>query len=408
VLRRPRAHVRTIQGVLLLTLGVLASTPMAAHAQAAAPASSGFPDGAEPAVPSEAAEPARPADRPFPFSLRWGPERLGLIRYNRVEGLSLGGRAAALPLGLGSPLRAALTVRLGWSGPVPSGRLDVERVTLRRSVGLAIYSEVTAADPASDPLGPLASVLALVAGRDDGDYYRRSGGALWWGSPPGSPARFRVGAHTARHEALSTATRLALPRVWDDSWHYRPNMTADEGWEHGLEASLAVALGKDPRRLQGRVELSGLAATGASEFTRGAAVARMVVPLPGGFRMDLEGSGGGSTGVVSEQRLWALGGPATVRGYPPRARVGGCFWRLRAEWARTVSFADFVAFSDVGNANPCGGEPAAGGAGLVAGDDPLASLGGGVFLLDRVIRISAGWSLDGRSSRIDVVLVGAG
>ena len=338
-----------------------------------------------------------PATTPWWF--RWGLQRPDLVRFNRVEELSIGARAAVRPELLGRPLSVTATARLGTGDLHPNVRLEAERNTLRRSTLLAAYHELAATDERARHLGLGNSLMAALGGRDDGDYYRRSGLALAWSSPPTARAAYRVSIHSEYHRAAMIETRIALPRLWnEDAWRFRPNVAAEEGWEHGLRATLTPSWGTDPERFQAGLELTGMVTFGDLEQRLASLTGRMALPLPGDWRVGLAAGGGVAADGVSPQRSFAVGGPGNLRGYDPRALVGPCAFHTRAEVQRRFAFGGLAAFSDAAWAGTCADlDPS----------DALRSLGVGLSLVDGLIRFDVARALDGgRGIRLDLYLDG--
>ncbi|MEX2465868.1 MAG: hypothetical protein WD995_03095 [Gemmatimonadota bacterium] len=335
----------------------------------------------------------------MPRWFRWGFQRPDLVRYNRVEEFSVGARGAVLPELFGRPLSLTGTLRVGTGDRHPNIRLDAERTTLRRTVSLSAYHELAGTDEGARHLGLGNSLLAALAGRDDGDYYRRSGAALIWTPAPATRQWYRVSVHSEYHEAVAGRTRLALPRVWkDDGWAFRPNLTAEEGWEHALGIHLSPSWGTDPARTHAGLEATGMVSFGDLEHAIASLTGRFVLPLPGDLRMGLLAGGGVATSDVSPQRALSVGGPRTLRGYAPRTLVGPCQARTRVEVQRAFSFGGISVFSDAAWAGACD---------ALTPSAAMRSAGLGLSLVDGLLRFDLARGFDGpASTRLDVYLDG--
>ncbi|HUE95802.1 MAG TPA: hypothetical protein VMN39_04055 [Longimicrobiaceae bacterium] len=312
----------------------------------------------------------------------------GLLRYNRVEGLSAGGRAH-VDYG---PLDASATIRVGSADRDPSGRLEggVEWDPVR--VRLAAYRELLPMDPGERPFSLGASLSSLLFGNDDGDYLRALGAEL-----RGEPSR-RLSAwyewrlYAQQERPAMKRTDFSVPHLFDPAAVFPANEPADEATQIGGGLRLRRDIGNDPLgfRLAGEVGLD--AATGTFRYARPSVTVRSGFPLPGAFVAILEGAAGASFGEMGVQHLWRLGGPTSLRGYESGELRGEAFWRGRAEVGTRFPGARLVLFSDVGWAGPVDAfEPS----------PLLHSAGAGVSLLDgffrldlaRALKAPTGWRL---------------
>lgn len=341
--------------------------------------------------------PAPPVQR-MPATLRWGLQRPDLVRYNRVEGLSLGVRGQIRPQTPVGPLSVTATGRLGVADLDPDLRVDATHETLRRRFTWSVYHELAAVDEDARHLGPGNSLTALFFGRDDGDYYRRSGTSIEWTPPAADRRSWRVRGYAEYHEAAETNTDFALGHLGSSSWDFRDNLEAAEGWELGGVATLAPWWGTDPRSPQAGLELELRGAGGDWSYARASLVGRTALPLTERYRIGLAAGAGTSWGDPPPQRLWLMGGAATLRGYGPRARTGTSFGRGRAELARLFSFGAVSLFTDAAWA----GERNA-----IRWDDALLSAGVGLSIVDGLIRMDAAWGLrDPKDFRLELYLDG--
>jgi hypothetical protein len=335
----------------------------------------------------------------MPRTFRWGIQRPDLIRYNRVEGLSIGARGQIRPHTFVGPLSITVTGRLGSADLEPDVALDVSRETLRRRISAQAYHGLATLEPEARHLGLGNSLMALLFGRDDGDYYRRSGGALEWTPPSTGRRSYRLRGYAEYHRPVDVDTDFALFQFWKDDWAFRPNLQADEGWEYGGLLEITPWWGSDPRLAQGGLSMTLRGATGMTEFVRGSLVGTLVLPMPSELRLAIEAGVGTTAGSPSVQRLWYVGGPRTLRGYAPRAMGGADMVRGKLELARTFSFGAVSLFSDYG----------------WAGDldtyhvrDGFHSVGAGLSILDGLIRLDAAYGLEAPGEfRIDLYLDGA-
>ena len=322
-------------------------------------------------------------------SLQLGPGGTGLIRYNRVEALSVGAR---LGLDFGR-LTADLTARVGTGDWWPNLELGLGHETPDVAVRLAGYRRLAAANPDARPLGIGNSLGALVLGRDDGVYYYSWGGELLL-HPVATAARsYEWRLFTEWQRPADQETDLSLPHLLRKRHLFRPNITADAAREFGASLVLRGAHGVSTRGVTIGAELSMAANLGTYDFARTSLTTRLTAPLPHRLLGALELAAGATGGPAPAQSLWYLGGPATLRGYPGAVIAGPDFWRARVEIANASPGVRLAAFGDAGWAGV--------GTSFTTGR-PLCAVGMGASFLDGILRVDLaralvtpkGWRMD--------------
>ena len=324
---------------------------------------------------------------------RTGLQGFDLIRYNRVEGLSVGA-AANIDVG---PAAVDATVRLGVADLEPNFDLRLSRQTAFSRLHLAGYRRLEAVGPMPASLGFGSSLSALLFGRDDGDYYRTLGVEAGR-EPAGGSTGFgwRVFAETQRRAERNTNVSLARALGGDG---FRENIVADAAEQAGVQVRLRGVRGSDPVGWRGGAGVSLLASAGSYQFVQPTATLHGAAPLPLDLLGSLELNGGASFGDTPAQSLHYLGGGRTVRGYAGNSARGEAFWTARGELATAAPGARIVLFADAGWA----GEPDA-----LAADPLLLSAGAGVSFLDGLLRLDLARPLkdagSGRDWRLELQL----
>jgi len=335
------------------------------------------------------------------WATNWGLQRPDLVRYNRVEAVAVGGRfqlRTGSPFG---PVSLAAEPFVGVADLRPKVRLSAAWESLRRRTTLAGYHELRSAVRRSDHLDLGNSLNALLFGRDDGEYFEASGGAISWTPPSAERESWKVRLYGERHRAVSTETDFTLAHAFDGGWDFRSNIEASEHDEFGGEVELRPWWGTDPLAPQFGAELYLHGATGDLEFARASLLLRASVPfaLPAErrWRISLEAAAGEAWGEVPIQRHWFLGSSATLRGYPPSTLVGEAFVRGRAEVARVFPVVSVALFGDLGWA----GEELEG----YREAEALYSVGLGASVLDGLVRLDVARGLrDPEETRWDLYL----
>jgi hypothetical protein len=277
----------------------------------------------------------------------WTPGT-GLLRYNRVEGLSIGAR---VDWDL-TRARLDLTGRIGTADGAPRGALGVTVPTLHRSWRLTAHRSLASVDPDLRPLGVGNSLTALLFGRDDGMYYQATGAALEV-EPAGGRGGYLARVYAERQAAVRRETDFSLANVVDDRT-FRPNIEADDADQIGVAGRIELARGLDPAGVRWGAALELKAETGSYTFVRPGLTLRGSAPLPGGLLGGVEVAGGTTlspdtgTAAVPLQGLWYLGGPATLRGFDGGALAGRDLVRARIEVATELPAARLAVFSDAG------------------------------------------------------------
>jgi hypothetical protein len=327
----------------------------------------------------------------------WGPQRptvrsgLDLIRYNRVEGLSVGVQAEQV---LGAGYTARAVGRLGHADLAFNGELGLERSNGRRTAFGTVYRRLRATAPEwGNPLSFGPSVPALLYARDEGFYFRATGVEV------GDRQVRRTGNFEWRlyFEQQQTAGDSSVLDTWNlakafGGDGFRSNFDASRVSLTGLDVGWSRAFGTDPTGVRLITTIRGEGATGDVTFGRGQLEATLSRPV-GRFALSLTGSAGSSVGDAPPQRGWFLGGLRTVRGLPPGSAFGDAHWFLRHEVGTRFGAVRPVVFFDAGWA----GARESFGAGRT-----LRGAGGGLSLLDGLVRFDlarnlargGGWRAD--------------
>src|SRR5690606_14575296 len=133
----------------------------------------------------------------------------------------------------------------------------------------------------------------------------------------------------------------------------------------------------DPARAQAGLSWTGTAAAGSLGHLRTTLAGRLLLPVGTGFQLGVSAWGGAASADVPAQRAIAVGGPATLRGYAPRTRVGSCGGGGTIEVQRVRGAAALALFTDGAWAGACD---------ALASDAFLGSVGVGFSLLDGLLR----------------------
>jgi hypothetical protein len=294
-------------------------------------------------------------------------------RYNRIEGLSLAGRA---DVDYGA-YRAFAEARIGIADLHPNLELGVEKIGQKNVLAMGAYRRLNSFDPFVSPFSVGSSASALLFGRDDANYYRTLGVELK-AEPTGSASSwYEARVFAQRETTAAKETDFSLRDLFNGSFEFPANMAADEGNAYGSEVRLRYNRGLDPEGFRFGTELFTDGAFGTHEYGRGAVTLRFGIPLPGALTGALEGAAGVTSVAAPLQHNWFIGGSNTVRGYRAATMFGETFWRGRAEIGLGLPAVRIVGFSDVGWAGPRD---------RFESGKPLLSVGGGVSVLDGILR----------------------
>ncbi|MEQ1690485.1 MAG: hypothetical protein ABMA00_04320 [Gemmatimonas sp.] len=315
----------------------------------------------------------QPAFGPQMPTIRTGAD---LIRYNRVEGLSVGVLATQV---LGAGYTATALGRIGHADLHANGELSLARSNGQRTVTGTIFHRLNAANPEwGGALTLGASLPAFLYARDEGYYYRSMGIEL------GEKREGRRGSLEYRLflERQWTAgdtdvvNTFSLGRAFGDR-RFRQNILSEPIAVTGVAGAWMRAFGNDPAgfRFTTTTRLEG--GTGTFEYGRGSLEGSVTRPI-GRFAAALTGSIGSSIGRVPVQRNWYMGGLRTVRGQIAGTQSGDAFWLTRAELGTRGGAFRPVGFFDIGWA---------GSRTAIGRTQPQRGAGVGLGLLDGLFRI---------------------
>ena len=348
----------------------------------------------------------------------WGPQPaklhtgLDLVRYNRIEGLSVGGSLTKV-LGLGYSTQAV--ARLGTADLVPNGEVGIMRSNGRRALRIGFFHRLGVAnDDWGSPLSFGASVANLLYARDEGFYYRTWGAELSGlrdapGPFGGATLQWRLFAERQRSAGAEPNTQVSVADLFGDT-RFARNIDAAELRALGAGGEIARSFGADAVRLRVGTRLRAEAAyTDRADSVGTSGYGRAVLDLTlsrglGPIAASITGAGGTSAGDLPLQRAFFVGGLQTVRGQFARpdtsagaGRVGDTFWLGRAELGLNAVGVRPVVFADIGWAG--------------RRDDfahpgrPLSGAGVGVSFLDRLVRIDVARGIaPERKWRVDMYL----
>jgi hypothetical protein len=329
---------------------------------------------------------------PQPYQFHYGIDR-GMVRYNRVEGLSPG---VLVERELGKGYTGGASIRIGTNAPIPVAEAYLLRSNVATDIQGTVYRRLAASNDWGNPLGPGASVNALVFGRDDGFYYRALGAELT-GSRRSTNDRFVV-----RWRLFGEQQRTAIVKTQGSLAHaingneFTPNIDALFGNFYGAGLTLGYAHGDDPLglRVSGSTRVEG--ASGEESYARAMTELTLSHALSGNALFSITGAAGSSAGTLPIQRWWFLGGPYTVHGQDAGAATGTAFWMGRAELSKGYTLVRPVVFGDVGWAGDRRD--------FTRGVIPIAGAGAGVAMLDGLIRFDVARGLRPRGWRADLYL----
>lgn len=318
---------------------------------------------------------------PLPPTFHWGAD---LMRFNRIEGFSLGGRVDEQ---FGAGYTGSLLGRIGTADLEPNVAVTVARSNGARTIGLTGYNRLVSASDWGNPLSFGSSLSALLFGRDEGFYYRASGVELTGTNTRGVNYDWRVFAERERSAAVKNHWSLGAPFI--------PNLVARRGNYAGAALHVRGSHGEDPDAFRVLSDVRLEAATGDSSYGRGSAE----LTFSDGFG-SLAGavtlSGGSSVGSLPAQRLWYLGGAQTVRGQSPDTlQRGNAYWLTRTELGLNAAGVRPTVFGDLGWT----GDRTK----LNAVGRPLSGVGAGLSFLDGLFRFDVARGLYPRKQwRLDM------
>jgi len=336
----------------------------------------------------------------IPWDANWGWARHDLIRFNRVEGLAVGGRFEAEFGSFLGPVNFETTGFMGFGDLEPKAKLTFERRSVLRRVAISGYRDLRPTNPRGRHLGLGNSLYSLLFGRDDGEYYMATGADLVWRSPEADRESFSFRVYAERQDSVGIDTNFSLVHAFNSDWDFRPNMMADRLEEVGGELTLTPWWGSDPLAPQVGLELYGQGGAWRhpdstalkGDYVRASGLLRVAIPLAGAsWRVGIEAGGGTSWGDAPRQRNWFLGGAQTLRGYEASVLSGSSFTRGRLEVART--FPEAVTISAFGDAGWAGFREE------FDSGEVLYGAGLGFSLLDGLVRMDFSHGLKGPDKR---------
>jgi len=321
-----------------------------------------------------------PTYRRFRPRLAWGLEQ-GQLRYNRVEGLSVG-TSTSVPLG--SNVYFDASARIGTGDRVPNLAGGLRWGPETNEWTAEGYHRLASMNDRDNPFGLPSSAMNFALGGDRGEYFRSTGAAIEY-RRRGSSLRTDLRGFVERQQPVDRTTDFSLRGVLREDTVSQV-LQADDIDVVGGRAGLSWFVGTDPSGWVFTGGLAGEAGFGDAQYQKADARLSVSHPLLLGLAGAVEVGAGTSWGTLPVQRSFFLGSSATLRGFHSNEYLGASFWRARGELATDVAAARVSAFSDLGWVGPRASFRL---------DDPLASVGLGISLLDGLVRLDVARAVRG-------------
>jgi hypothetical protein len=293
---------------------------------------------AESMMPSIPFVPTRP-------TIEYGFNRM---RYNRVEGLSVGAGVEQV-VAPGTSIK--FSPRIGTADRVFNAELSLNRVNGQGTRSIGVYRRLEAVSDWGHPLSFGAGVSAFLFGRDEGFYYRTTGAELAGDNLLGRSIDWRV-FHEQQSDAVSRTNISLAHSLGTDGFVPQWNIAALRLRETGAAIRKVSSHGLNPYgfRLVSDVRVDG--AGGDQNFGRGALDLTASHPLgrllSRDFSASITAGAGTSVGEVPVQRMWFVGGTNSVRGQAAGAMFGSSYWLTRTELGYGPPGWRRIAFVDIG------------------------------------------------------------
>ena len=272
------------------------------------------------------------------------PRFADLFRYNRVQGLSLGG-------GYRTPFfhvpftTAIVTGRFGFS----DDRLYARGALVRDAPGgrwtLAGYRDLDGVDPFFGPKAVGNSVNALFTAHDEADYLLAQGGSLTFDRSVGVGRDLTVALRLEDESSVRREAHSAIAGIFA-SGDLPPNPVVTGGTFGGVTARL------DGRVGQARWMVGADILAGAGDATAKVVGEWRQRVSRGKSGLSLTARGGIATDDPLPQSAFRLGGESTVRGFLYGTLVGQAFWAAQADLGIGHRNVRPVLFVDAGQAGP--------------------------------------------------------
>jgi hypothetical protein len=340
---------------------------------------------------SMSAQPAFTLNPALMPSAEWEPW-LGQMRYNRIEGVSVGAQVSQI-VGAGYSVRAA--GRFGVADQKPNIELGFLRTNQTRTLFVNGYTHLVSAGDWGAPLNFGSSLSALLFGRDEGFYYRASG--VEFGGRTERTPLIEWRLFSEKHRNAPVATTFGI-----GSSNALANISATNSQYLGAGLRVRASKGENPHgfRVFGDMRFESATTTTDSIFARGALDLTFTQGVGKYWGGALTLSTGSSIGDVPVQRRWYLGGTRTIRGQSPdTAQSGNAFWMTRLEVGREIQGSRPVIFTDFGWAGDRASWKNIG--------RPMSGVGVGLSILDGLLRFDVGRGIHPRRQwRVDAYLEG--
>jgi len=329
----------------------------------------------------------------------WNPQRpklhygidAGMLRYNRVEGLSPG---IGVDREMGQGYNAGGLVRIGFADRQLLAEAYLQRGNVTTSVRGTAYRRLDVANDWGNPFGLGASISAAAFGRDDGIYFRTVGAELTGvRRSPNDQLIMSWRLFGEQQTTARVATQRSLANVANGA-PFDSNIVANEGFVGGAAGGVAYAWGLDPRGFVVTGNTRVEAARGRDNYARGMTELTVAHGFGSTGQIKFTGASGYSLGDLPVQRLWYLGGPYTVHSYRAGSVAGDAFWMGRAQIASGQPVFRPVVFGDIGRAGQRDQFTSA---------SPISAAGAGFAALDGFVRFDVSRAISpARQWRLDL------
>ncbi len=311
-----------------------------------------------------------------------------LMRYDRAEGLALGG-GLTWPIG-GPYVSLAARARYAFTDRRLQASLALRRDVVGGRTELSVFREMQDADPWARGLELGNTIRALFLAHDEGDYVFAEGAALGRSFAWRNVADVSLGFRVARERGPNRLAHAGLQDLLGGSGRFAPLDPVRPGTFATVSAGLSGGLITSTWQL-GTELTSGAGLTEARAW----ASASTLLRGPGRLEVRLGVNAGAGLGDSVPQREFRLGGTRTLRGYDAGTLRGVSAYAgsVDVTWRRRgLSPAVFADLGEVA------------GHGVAFRGEPTVSLGGGLSALAGLIEVHAAHGLRrGARWRFDLV-----